>query len=911
MFKVILVVASLSASIAFAADKPRYAPPAAWVRAIPIPAAPPDTTGEAAQVLLSVQQAHYGADGAEIYSEIAFKILKPEALAFVNALTPTWDPATQTLTLHRFDILRDGKTVDLLGGGAKVTVLRRETNLEAAALDGRLTASVQPEGLQVGDTVDLAMTLKRQDPVLQGRLEGFVAMTSQARSRRYYVREIWSAPTRMEWKATEGMPPPTVTHRGGGTEVVIDAVDAEAPLPPTGAPLRFADLGQLQLSSYAGWSDVSAVMAPLYAKAEELSADSPLKAEARRIAAASNDPKVRAAAALRLVQDQIRYVFLGLDLGGYVPADADLTWSRRFGDCKGKTVVLLALLHRLGISAEPALANAVAGDAVAGHLPSLAVFDHVLVRAVIGGKTYWLDGTRTGDRALDDVPVPFLHWVLPVQASGAALESVQPPPLVTPNFESVLHVDASAGLQAPAGVHVEQTFRSDDAVVRNAALAAQSQADAERAMRQYWRGVLPWVDPKTVAFAYDDANRVLKITMDGAGKPDWTPSDAYRDLQLADSSLGYDASFKRDPGPYSDAPYAVSYPSYRKWTDEVVLPRKGEGFEIVNGAPVDQTIAGVRYQRASRIDAGVVTMVASDRSLVPEVTAGEADAAALRQLSLYSVAIQSPASDSTAVSEAAAPPQAEPKTAADFAERGETALLKRDFDQAIADLDQAIRLDPTFSRAFYNRGVAEMAEGEQAKALDDIDHALALNPKDMTALEGRAKYYASKGDLARARADLDAADKLAAGNPALLPERASAYEQSGDFEDAVRTLDESPASNLTAQQLNQRCWYRAEWGHELDKALEECTAALKLSLGDGAILDSRGLVELRMGRLDAAIADYDAALQSHPAQAASLYGRGLAEARKGDAAQSNADLAEARATDSKIDLLFKRMGLGP
>src|SRR5207245_7674926 len=41
------------------------------------------------------------------------------------------------------------------------------------------------------------------------------------------------------------------------------------------------------------------------------------------------------------------------DLGGLVPASAETTWSRRFGDCKAKTALLLAILHEFGIEAEP------------------------------------------------------------------------------------------------------------------------------------------------------------------------------------------------------------------------------------------------------------------------------------------------------------------------------------------------------------------------------------------------------------------------------------------------------------------------------------------------------------------------------------------------------------------------------
>ena len=75
----------------------------------------------------------------------------------------------------------------------------------------------------------------------------------------------------------------------------------------------------------------------------------------------------------KVAQERVRYVALLLDEGAYVPAGADETWERKFGDCKGKTVLLLALLDRLGIAAEPMListafdfmaANCGAGDII-------------------------------------------------------------------------------------------------------------------------------------------------------------------------------------------------------------------------------------------------------------------------------------------------------------------------------------------------------------------------------------------------------------------------------------------------------------------------------------------------------------------------------------------------------------------
>ena len=86
-------------------------------------------------------------------------------------------------------------------------------------------------------------------------------------------------------------------------------------------------------------------MVPLYARAATLEENSPLRAEIERIRAENPTPAGQAAAALRLVQQQIRYVALSMGEGGYVPASADDVWRARYGDCKGKTALLLALLH--------------------------------------------------------------------------------------------------------------------------------------------------------------------------------------------------------------------------------------------------------------------------------------------------------------------------------------------------------------------------------------------------------------------------------------------------------------------------------------------------------------------------------------------------------------------------------------
>ena len=908
------VAVAASTAATAGVDHPGYGPPPAWVKPLPIPDIAAAPNGAPVQILLEDTQTRFGPDGDETYNESAVRLLTPQALVAMASISLAWNPDTQTLNLHRISILRNGKVIDLLAGGKSVTVLRRETNLETAMLDGELTATIQPEGLQVGDILDIVMTTTRRDPVLQGRSEAMTQIRHVGLAGRIHIREFWPDSKPIRWRATEGVPSPTVTRAGGVSELTVDATDFAAPKPPRDAPPRYNDVGQLETSQFQSWAEVAGLMAPLYEKATRLAPNSPLHKEAERIARTALTPKARAEAALRLAEDQIHYVFLGMNFGGYIPADADLTWTRRFGDCKGKTALLLSLLGALGIEAQPALVSTGLGDGLDQRLPTLSVFDHVIVRARIDGKTYWLDATRTGDRDLDETPPPDFHWVLPVQASAAVLAKVEPPPFAEPAFESFERLDASAGYEA-AAAHVEHIFRGDKAVVWRLNLESQGRADAERSLREYWRGQVSWIEPKTVDYAYDDQRRIMRMTMEGTAKMAWVPNAGLREFDIADSNLGFNAVFKREPGPHADAPFSVDFPSYDKWTVEIRLPAGGDDFRLA-GAPteVDQTIAGRRYLRHTRLADGVATMVAEEQSLAPEFPFSQADpaSAALRDLSRYNVVVRGPPGP--------APPPADededlarPTDARGFENRGAGYLSRGEDDKAIADFSEAARLDPKASRHLYDRGAAYFQKGDMVHAQKDFDAALQLEPADIQALMGRADLEVARGDITRADADYAQALLNAPGSSLVFARRAAASARAGGFVAAARDYDnvsvQGAKSARQAELLNARCFARAEWGHELEAGLDQCQAALKLLPEQPDILDSRGFIYFRLRQWPQAISDYDAALRTAPKNAPALFGRGLAEFRLGQAEAGMADIAAARAASPGIDAMFAHYGV--
>ena len=130
--------AALCARPAAAADALKFGAPPAWVH----PQAIPTDTGKRPDApvadLLSDQQIAFERGKLTAYVESAFKILNADGLSAGN-LAVVWQPATDTITIHKLHIVRDGKVIDVLAGGQTFTVLRRETNLSAAF---RLTRAV-------------------------------------------------------------------------------------------------------------------------------------------------------------------------------------------------------------------------------------------------------------------------------------------------------------------------------------------------------------------------------------------------------------------------------------------------------------------------------------------------------------------------------------------------------------------------------------------------------------------------------------------------------------------------------------------------------------------------------------------------------------------------------------------------
>ena len=72
-----------------------------------------------------------------------------------------------------------------------------------------------------------------------------------------------------------------------------------------------------------------------------------------------------------------------------------------------------------------------------------------------------------------------------------------------------------------------------------------------------------------------------------------------------------------------------------------------------------------------------------------------------------------------------------------------------DLDGAIADFNQAIRLDPNYALAYRNRGNAKRKKGDVDGAIADYNRAIKLGPQSADAIIQDLGLFVPQGELGR------------------------------------------------------------------------------------------------------------------------------------------------------------------
>jgi Mlc titration factor MtfA (ptsG expression regulator)/lipoprotein NlpI len=215
-----------------------------------------------------------------------------------------------------------------------------------------------------------------------------------------------------------------------------------------------------------------------------------------------------------------------------------------------------------------------------------------------------------------------------------------------------------------------------------------------------------------------------------------------------------------------------------------------------------------------------------------------------------------------------------------------------DFDSALADCTQVIRLaaDEDKAEAYYERGSVHLASGEYEAAIEDMSAAIAREPGLAAAYRDRGSAHAARGERRQALADLNRALTLDAKDDAAWIERARLYADMGKHEKALRDLSRAIrlAPNVAAAYSERASVHLAR--KEYDQAIADCDAAVRLDPELPEAYKHRGVARYHTGEHDLAIADLGKAIELDPGYADAYRARADAYRAKGDEENARQDM---------------------
>lgn len=405
--------------VSVARQKIQSGPVPAWVQplAVDYQFKSPKTT-PVTQLLSSVQ---VHAERRENHVHYAIRLENMEAVQHHSQWRFEFEPKTQTVTLHQLQIVRDGQPINHLDL-AKARYLQREEGLEKFVIHGWFTLLLILEDVRPGDVLECAYTIQTAPRFLTNNSSYFYGLPVNQAVGQYYFTVRFQPARPMRWKSVAPEFKPVETQLGELSHWEWSGQVTEVGEPEVNTPFWHIASQWLQVSDLPDWQTISAALAELWHA--EVAGDD-ISEMVREITENNATLPDRIESAIRLVQDDCRYLSVNLELGGHIPTASSVVLRRRYGDCKDLSFLLVRILQALGVtSARPLLVNSFLRQTVGELLPSPTLFNHAIVEFAVDGQRRWVDTTlhNQGGGPFKR-NIPNFALALPLVPGGAELVS--------------------------------------------------------------------------------------------------------------------------------------------------------------------------------------------------------------------------------------------------------------------------------------------------------------------------------------------------------------------------------------------------------------------------------------------------------------------------------------------------------
>ena len=227
-----------------------------------------------------------------------------------------------------------------------------------------------------------------------------------------------------------------------------------------------------------------------------------------------------------------------------------------------------------------------------------------------------------------------------------------------------------------------------------------------------------------------------------------------------------------------------------------------------------------------------------------------------------------------------------------YCNRGNSKHSQGDYQGAIADYSEAIRLKPDWAEAYYSRGASKRSQGDNQGAIADYSEVIRLEPDYAMAYGGRGNSKYSLGNYAGAVTDYSEAIRLKPDFVEAYCNRGGSKHRQGNYQGAI--ADCSEAIRLKpdyADPYSNRGFSKSSQGDN-QGAIADFSEVIRLKPDYSGGYFGRGLSKNNQGDYQGAIADFSEAIRLQPDYAEAYRNRGVSKDHQGDYSGAITDCKE-------------------
>jgi transglutaminase-like putative cysteine protease/Flp pilus assembly protein TadD len=362
----------------------------------------------------------FDADGSSEYTQyFVYRILTPQGAEVWNELAVYWSPwLAERPSMKARVVAADGTAYSL----DPATIADSPVTGDASIYSDQRMLRAPLPAIAPGAVVETEIVLKERTPFAgAGKIgRSFFRMEEPVEHFRLTLQAPTSLPLRHRMDLLPTLKP-THTQSGGMDQWVFEAssIPANEEI-ESGLPGDVPAYPMITFSTGVSWNEVAKSYSQIVAARL---AEARLGDLVAKLIKGRDSTQDKASALVEYLNREIRYTGIEFDQSSIFPHTTAETLGRRYGDCKDKALLLVAMLRAANIPADMALLNA--GDRldVPPELPGMGLFDHAIVY-VPGEQPLWIDATAETARLGQLPDMDRGRWALIINPGTDALTRI-------------------------------------------------------------------------------------------------------------------------------------------------------------------------------------------------------------------------------------------------------------------------------------------------------------------------------------------------------------------------------------------------------------------------------------------------------------------------------------------------------